>query len=205
MEKKKLKLTISGSSKKTINNIELAKSQSKNTVVIEKKNTRFGSKSSFSKNNNQRNTFNKPKANFIPREPVIKKSSTTNDFEKRKLAEQRATKRLKGENVQKGKIGSKKRELKLTVSRALSENDIEFKARSLASLKRAKQKENKELNKDEKIDDLKPVKRDVNIPEVITIRELANRMAEQSSNLIKHLLSMGVTATINHSINSDIA
>ena len=30
-------------------------------------------------------------------------------------------------------------------------------------------------------------------------------MAEQSSNLIKHLLGMGVTATINHSINSDIA
>ena len=30
-------------------------------------------------------------------------------------------------------------------------------------------------------------------------------MAEQSSNIIKHLLSMGVTATINHSINSDIA
>ena len=48
MEKKKLKLTISGSSKKTINNIELAKSHGKNSVVIEKKNTRFGSKSSFS-------------------------------------------------------------------------------------------------------------------------------------------------------------
>jgi len=204
MEKKKLKLTISGSSKKTINNIELAKSKSKNSVVIEKKNNRFGSKSSFSKNTHQRNTFSKPKTNFIPREPVIKKSST-NDFEKRKLAEQRATKRLKGENVQKGKIGSKRRELKLTVSRALSEDDIEFKARSLASLKRAKQKENKELNKNEKLEDLKPIKRDVNIPEVITIRELANRMAEQSSNLIKHLLSMGVTATINHSINSDIA
>ena len=73
------------------------------------------------------------------------------------------------------------------------------------SLKRAKKKENKELNKDEKLEDLKPVKREVNIPEVITIRELANRMAEQSSSLIKHLLSMGVTATINHSINSDIA
>ena len=37
MEKKKLKLSISGSSKKTINSIEQAKSQSKNTVVIEKK------------------------------------------------------------------------------------------------------------------------------------------------------------------------
>ena len=37
MEKKKLKLTISGSSKKTINNIELAKSKANNSVVIEKK------------------------------------------------------------------------------------------------------------------------------------------------------------------------
>ena len=43
------------------------------------------------------------------------------------------------------------------------------------------------------------------IPEVITIRELANRMAEQSGNIIKHLLGMGVTATINHSIDSDTA
>jgi len=205
MEKKKLKLTISGSSKKTINNIELAKSQRKNSVVIEKKNTRFGSKSTFSKNTHQRNTFNKPKNNFVPRDPIISKPSSINDFEKRKLAEQRATKRLKGESAQKGKIGSKRRELKLTVSRALREDDIEFKARSLASLKRAKKKENKELNKNEKLEDLKPVKRDVIIPEVITIRELANRMAEQSSNLIKHLLSMGVTATINHNINSDIA
>ena len=140
MEKKKLKLTISGSSKKTINNIELAKSHGKNSVVIEKKNTRFGSKSTFSKNIHQRNTFNKPKTNFVPRDPIISKPSSTNDFEKRKLAEQRATKRLKGESVQKGKIGSKRRELKLTVSRALSEDDIEFKARSLASLKRAKKK-----------------------------------------------------------------
>ena len=204
MEKKKLKLTISGSSKKTIDNIELAKSKGKNSVVIGKKN-RFGSKASFSKTGAQRNTYNKPKSNFVPRETTFTKPFVANDFEKRKLAEQRATKRLKGENVQKGKIGSKRRELKLTISRALSEEDIGFKGRSLASLKRAKKKENKEFKKDEKIEDLKPVKRDVNIPEVITIRELANRMAEQSSSIIKHLLSMGVTATINHSINSDIA
>lgn len=37
MEKKKLKLTISGSSRKTKDSIELAKSQGKKTVVIEKK------------------------------------------------------------------------------------------------------------------------------------------------------------------------
>ena len=35
MEKKKLKLTISGSPKKTINNIELAKTHGKNSVIIE--------------------------------------------------------------------------------------------------------------------------------------------------------------------------
>ena len=34
MEKKKLRLTIYGSSKKTINNIEIAKSQGKNSVII---------------------------------------------------------------------------------------------------------------------------------------------------------------------------
>ena len=126
------------------------------------------------------------------------------------MAEQRATKRLKGESPSKSKEGkavTKRRELKLTVSRALNSEDIETKGRSLASLRRAKQKENRDLKlkKDESKEPLKPVKRDVNIPEVITIRELANRMAEQSSNIIKHLLGMGVTATINHSINADIA
>jgi len=204
MEKKKLKLTISGSSRKTKDSIELAKSQGKKTVVIEKKN-RFGSKPSFLKNETQRKFQNKPNINFQPQKPTFSKPNQSNDFEKRKLAEQRATKRLKDDNTQKGKIGSKRRELKLTLSRALSEDDIGFKTRSLASLKRAKKKENKELSKNDNVEELKPVKRDVNIPEIITIRELANRMAEQSSNLIKHLLSMGVTATINHSINSDTA
>ena len=203
MEKKKLKLTISGSSKKTINNIELAKSQGKNSVIIEKK-PKFGNKNSFQKNQNQNKNY-KTKQNVKFHQESFISTPKTNDFEKRKLAEQRATKRLKGETIQKGKIGSKRRELKLTVSRALSEDDIEFKSRSLASYKRAKQKENKELKKEDLKDNLKPIKRDVNIPEVITIRELANRMAEQSSSLIKKLLGMGVTATINHNINSDIA
>ncbi|WP_300427435.1 translation initiation factor IF-2, partial [uncultured Thalassolituus sp.] len=57
--------------------------------------------------------------------------------------------------------------------------------------------ENKEI--------FKPVKRDVKIPESITIRDLANRMAEQSSSLIKHLLGMGVTATINQALAADTA
>ena len=37
MEKKKLKLSISGNTKKTISNIERAKYQPKNSIIIEKK------------------------------------------------------------------------------------------------------------------------------------------------------------------------
>ncbi len=209
MEKKKLKLSISGASKKTINSIEQAKSQSKNTVVIEKRSPRFGGKSSFSRG--AKLTDNKPQNTFIPKKTNFSKhpSPITSDFEKRKLAEQRATRRLKGDNSQKEnkltKLGGKKRELKLTVSRALSGDDIGMRSRSLASLKRAKQKENRLLNKEESKENFKPIKRDINIPEIITIRELANRMAEQSSSIIKHLMGMGVTVTINHTIDADTA
>tara|TARA_B100000700_G_scaffold324310_1_gene430120 strand:+ start:491 stop:2710 length:2220 start_codon:yes stop_codon:yes gene_type:complete len=209
MEKKKIKLTISGTSKKTINSIEQAKSKSKNTVVIEKKTGRFGVKQTFSKSNfNNRKSF---RTDQSKKPPYIKNSTNIpSDFEKRKLAEQRATRRLKG-NVEekefKTKTGSKtkKRELKLTISRALSDEDMDPKFRSLASLRRAKQKENRELKQNESKENLKPIKRDINIPEIITIRELANRMAEQSSNIIKHLLGMGVTVTINHTIDTDTA
>ena len=209
MEKKKLKLSISGASKKTINSIEQAKSQSKNTVVIEKRSPRFGGKPNFSRG--AKSTESKLQSTFIPKKPNFSKppSPITSDFEKRKLAEQRATRRLKGDNSQKEnktvKLGGKRRELKLTVSRALSGDDIGTRSRSLASLKRAKQKENRLQNKEESKENFKPVKRDINIPEVITIRELANRMAEQSSSIIKHLMGMGVTVTINHTIDSDTA
>ncbi len=208
---KKTKLTISGGiAKKSIKNIDKAKNLGKNSVIIEKQTGKFTSRggsfklnSSKIKNNFTSNkvTFGKP--NYIPKSPPL-----TSDFERRKLAEQRATKRLKEENESKNKksskSGTKKRELKLTVSRALSDQ-IEARERSLASVKRARQKENRNLTKEEAQESLKPVKRDVNIPEVITVRELANRMAEQSSNIIKHMFGMGVTVTINQNLAADTA
>jgi len=210
MEKKKLKLSISGSTNKTINSIEQAKNQSKNTVVIEKKTKRFVGKPQvtrpFSSNDRFKNKSSLTEKPYNHSRPL---QNTSSDFEKRKLAEQRATKRIKGEvslkDTKANKIGGKRRELKLTISRALSDDEIGTRSRSLASLKRAKQKENRILNKNETLENLKPIKRNINIPELITIRELANRMAEQSSNIIKHLLGMGVTVTINHTIDSDTA
>ena len=207
---KKTKLTISGSAKKSIKNIEIAKTQSKNAVVIEKQTGKFPNRGgSFRPNPGKpkptssfsRGTGIKP--SFAPKSPPI-----TNDFERRKLAEQRATKRLKGDGDGKDKktlkSGTKKRELKLTVSRALSD-EIEARSRSMASLKRAKLKENRVLTKEEIQENLKPIKREINIPEAITVRELSNRMAEQSSNVIKHLFGMGVTVTINQTLAADTA
>ncbi len=166
MEKKKTKLTISGSSKKTMSSIEIAKTQGRNSVLIGKKPNRFANKTNFS-NRNQK-PFSSSKPQSIAKKSIFSKPpiNTTNDFEKRKLAEQRATKRLKGEaqRKDKDKLGSRRRELKLTISRALNSEDIEIKGRSLASLRRAKQKENRDLKKEENKEPLKPVKRDVKIP-----------------------------------------
>jgi translation initiation factor IF-2 len=207
MDKKKLKLSISANTKKTINNIEQAKSNPKNSVIIN--NNKTFKKKKFYKSTSSGNKFNKPLQNIGFKKPAQSyfPNKDLSDFEKRKLAEQRATKRIKGELTKenKEKNSIKKRELKLTISRALSDEDgAEIKGRSLASIRRARLKENREQTIDDK-QEYKPVKRDVSIPEVITIRELANRMSEQSSNLIKHLLTMGVKATINHAIDSDTA
>lgn len=49
------------------------------------------------------------------------------------------------------------------------------------------------------------VVKEVVIPETITVQELANRMAEKSTDVIKRLMSMGVMATINQPIDADTA
>ena len=207
---KKTKLTISGSAKKPIKNIELAKTQRKNSTIIEKKSTKPLSRGGSFRFSGIKGKTSLPTGRGTPlkhnlsSKPIVAAS----DFERRKLAEQRATKRIKGQNEGKDKkilkAGTKKRELKLTVSRALSD-EIEARERSLASVKRARQKEIKNLSKDATQENLKPIKRDINIPEAITVRELANRMAEQSSNVIKYLFGMGVTVTINQTLAADTA
>ena len=207
MDNKKTKLTISGKPKKTFKNFESSKSQGKKTVIIDNQSNKFNNKNNFNKLAGSKVNVNLKRGNFLKSNFSSKISSITSDFERRKLAEQRATKRLKGDTdnkEKKGKSGTKKRELKLTVSRALSD-EIETRERSLASVKRARQKELKNSNKEATKENLKPIKRDINIPEAITVRELANRMAEQSSNVIKFLFGMGVTVTINQTLAADTA
>ena len=100
-----------------------------------------------------------------------------------------------------------RRQGKLTISQAL--NDENEKVRSLAAVRRAREKaklrnlnnlENKEVfeNKERK-------KKEIIIPDLIGVGELASRMAEKSSTLIKMLMKLGVMSTINETIDGDTA
>ena len=89
---------------------------------------------------------------------------------------------------------------KLTVVQALS-GDQEKPTRSLAAMKR--QREKRKMAGLEKPQ--QKVIREVIIPEVITVQELANRLAERSADVIKALMKMDVMATITQAIDGDTA
>ncbi|KTE28122.1 MULTISPECIES: translation initiation factor IF-2 [unclassified Sphingopyxis] len=91
---------------------------------------------------------------------------------------------------------------KLTVSRALND-DEGARARSLAALKRAREKE-KRSHMISSGPREKQV-REVVVPDSITVQELANRMAEKGADLVKALFKMGMPVTVNQSIDQDTA
>jgi translation initiation factor IF-2 len=91
---------------------------------------------------------------------------------------------------------------KLTVTRALNEDEGR-RARSLAALKRAREKERRGQGGPSKPRE-KQV-RDVVVPEAITVSELANRMAEKGADLVKALFNMGMMVTVNQTIDQDTA
>jgi len=91
---------------------------------------------------------------------------------------------------------------KLTVNRALADDDS-ARARSLAALKRAREKERRSHGgpaapREKQV-------RDVIVPEAITVQELANRMAEKGADLVKALFKMGMMVTVNQTIDQDTA
>jgi len=212
MEEKKIKkkkLTLSVSSKILHNVPNYVKSRQKTSVLIEKKAPRrWGEKKFQSRDNN----FSKPKStgNFFPKKTRINKN-----VDIRKMAEERATNRfknLKEDSLQpkKSSLGkdkgfTSKREQKLTLSKALDDEVLDGRERSLASVRRARLKEKKNQDSEKAKIETKKIVHEVNIPGKITIQELSNRMAMQASNIIKHLLGMGVVATINHTIDADTA
>jgi translation initiation factor IF-2 len=91
---------------------------------------------------------------------------------------------------------------KLTVTRALGDDDGGVRARSLAALKRAREKEKRAHQ--QAGPQAKQV-REVVVPEAITVQELANRMAERGADLVKALFKMGMVVTLTQTIDQDTA
>lgn len=95
-----------------------------------------------------------------------------------------------------------RRKGKLTINQALNEDGGQ-RERSLASIKRRREREKRQLQKLRERGD--KIAREVVVPDVITVTELANRMAERAAVVVKTLLDLGVMATVNQSIDADTA
>ena len=161
--------------------------------------------------------FGKKEEPKVPN-PVIEKSDSTTtpeskpspatktakSPEKPKSAKEWAKIKIQEELSKKAdkKAAGKKRDYRLTVTKALSEEE-EVQVRSLAAVKRSREKLFKKQS-DQDTDGQKVI-RQVKIPKVITIQELANRMAERANAVIKYLLTKNVKVTINHTIDQDTA
>jgi translation initiation factor IF-2 len=81
--------------------------------------------------------------------------------------------------------------------------DREAQVRSLASLKRKREKEKLKAMGIQQ--PREKIAREVVIPEAITIQELSNRMAERAVDLIKYLMQQGAMHKITDVLDADTA
>ncbi len=92
---------------------------------------------------------------------------------------------------------------KLDAKKILEQEDQEFdRFPSLAKIKRAREKE--KLQSKEQTDETK-ISREVSVPDIITVQDLANRMAEKTADVVKSLMKMGVMANAAQSLDADTA
>jgi translation initiation factor IF-2 len=92
---------------------------------------------------------------------------------------------------------------KVDAKKFLEQEEQEFdRFPSLAKIKRAREKE--KLQSQDQSDEVK-FSREVSIPDIITVQELANRMAEKTADVVKSLMKMGVMANATQSLDADTA
>lgn len=109
----------------------------------------------------------------------------------------------KPQQPQRNKGGdSRRRSGKLTINQALRGGDG-GRRRSMAAMKRAQERERRKAMGGHV--EHEKVVRDVQVPEAITVQELANRMAERVAAVVKALMQNGIMATQNQTIDADTA
>ncbi|MEL6947094.1 MAG: translation initiation factor IF-2, partial [Pseudomonadota bacterium] len=97
------------------------------------------------------------------------------------------------------KGGDDRRRTKLTLSNAL--DDTSARSRSLASMRRQREKQ----KRSQQTGPRERVKREVTVPDTITIQELANRMSERAVDVVKLLMQQGQMMKPGDIIDSDMA
>jgi translation initiation factor IF-2 len=97
------------------------------------------------------------------------------------------------------RVGAEKQRGRLTVINALTADEI--RERSVASFRRRTQRLKGHASNEPK----EKLVREVTIPDVISIQDLANRMTERAVDVIRLLMKQGQMATINDVIDADTA
>lgn len=95
----------------------------------------------------------------------------------------------------------KRRQGKLTIQNLVE--DDEGRQRSLASMRRAREREKQRRSQGGQSRD--KVSREVVVPEAITVQDLAQRMAERAADVVKYLMTQGQMVRANDMLDADIA
>ncbi|MFQ8431826.1 translation initiation factor IF-2 [Amaricoccus sp. W119] len=120
------------------------------------------------------------------RAPAGKKASRT-------TVEEKKTSRGKGDD-------DRRRSGKLTIANATDEDGRQ---RSMAAMKRRQERDRRRSAS--RSGEREKIVREVNVPDAITVQELANRMAERVAAVVKTLMQNGIMATQNQTIDADTA
>ncbi|WP_448578124.1 translation initiation factor IF-2 [Thermaurantiacus sp.] len=137
--------------------------------------------------------------------PVAPADEDEEEADRRRAGPGRATLRRPAEPARpaRGRGDDRRQSGKLTIARALGDEDG-VRARSIAALRRAQEKQKRTHGGGGSASASK-TPREIQVPEAITVQELANRMAERGADLVKALFKMGMPTTITATIDQDTA
>lgn len=131
-----------------------------------------------------------------------KKPSIEDEEEDDKISAKKKLSDNKGSLV-KTKVEEPKKLRKTDLINMLGEEESDHsKTRSLASIKRAREKEKRKLQQNQTQE---KIYREVIIPEMISVGELASRMTERTADVIRELMKLGIMANANQDIDADTA
>ncbi len=165
----------------------------------------------FRNKNNQQKSSSTTKSNFRGSSSFRTPNTQVNSSFSSPLTKNKSYENKNKKNQETKKNQPKKSTLKpieddfnkVDAKKILEQEDQEYdRFPSLAKLKRAREKE--KLKTQEQIDEDK-ISREVSVPEIITVQELANRMAEKTADVVKSLMKLGVMANATQSLEADTA